>query len=518
MPLSKETKIKTKNPAKKKLSLISAILIVIGSSIGAGIFLKNDEILKNTQGNIWMACIAWVIAIFAIICLALCLTELCSASNANKLGIIGWIKIFCNDYLYQAGKKFMAYLYLPINFFIMPYYAIMTLQEAFPNSAFAGLEWYYVALLALAITTWFIWTSGMSSKMTNIQNWVITSIKFFPLVFAIVIGYIVVGINGEITPLVPEPTKTPLFNQLNPVSGLFVSIPSIFFVFDGFYSTAGLQTEMKEPRKTSIAMIIGLCVVSFIDILISVSLMISGKGSLAGLTDWFKERNVLWILQMFQIFVAFGIFGIINGFCLYSSNYYEDLIANKDIVFSKKLVNKMKPNSHLIGCGYSYILFCLIFIVATLIGSLGYIDTNDYSDPTTGVGYTAHLSCLYSFVDLMANWTSVLAFACIVVAIIGAIRNIKTKKVKTVNDKNFKWASWVTILIVGISLLLIVIQTFANLGLVSYYFSNNMYDTQEDAIISLVAVIMTVVVLLGFILIMFIPTKDRGRKHVNKKC
>ena len=36
----------------KKISFFSAIMLVIGSSIGAGIFLKNGEILRNVQGSI----------------------------------------------------------------------------------------------------------------------------------------------------------------------------------------------------------------------------------------------------------------------------------------------------------------------------------------------------------------------------------------------------------------------------------------------------------------------------------
>ncbi|MDE6477090.1 MAG: hypothetical protein K2L48_02750 [Mycoplasmoidaceae bacterium] len=50
MSLSKKSKIPISK--KQKINFISAILIVIGSSIGAGIFLKNSEVLGNTQGNI----------------------------------------------------------------------------------------------------------------------------------------------------------------------------------------------------------------------------------------------------------------------------------------------------------------------------------------------------------------------------------------------------------------------------------------------------------------------------------
>ncbi len=499
-------KHKTIVSKKNKLSFISAILIVIGSSIGAGIFLKNDEILKNTQGMIYLAIIAWAIAIFAIICLGLCLTELCSTSTKNKLGIIGWIKTFCNNYLYQIGKKFMAYIYLPINFFVMPYYSVCTIQQAFPNTGFAKLEWYYVALIALLISSWFIFTSGMSARATNIQNKTITCVKFFPLFFAILIGYIYVGDTHHINEYTPVKTNVPLFNELNPVLGIFISIPSIFFVFDGFYSTAGLQTEMNEPKKSAKAMLIGLLTVSCIDILISISLMISGKGSLEGLQEWFEEKNCYWLLQTMQFIVAIGIWGIINGFALYSTNYYEELIDKNEVIFSNKIRDKMTSNSHFVGCSYSYCIFFVMFLLCTLVGSLAYIDTNQYADLLAGLDL--HVCSLYSFVDLMANWTSALVFGCIVISIIGALRNRKTKKNKTANDKNFVWAAYVTIVIVCFSLLMILIETFVNLALVCSYYLKGMYEG-DTGIQNLVSAIMTIVILILFLTIMFVPCSHK---------
>ncbi|MDE7433850.1 MAG: APC family permease [Mycoplasmoidaceae bacterium] len=107
-----------------------------------------------------------------------------------------------------------------------------------------------------------------------------------------IIGYVYVGVEGHINdPTIQTSNPTPTFSELSPVIGLFLSIPAIFFVFDGFYSTAGLQTEMREPKKTSVAMLIGLCAVSVIDILISISLMISGQGSLSGLRVFFDQHH-----------------------------------------------------------------------------------------------------------------------------------------------------------------------------------------------------------------------------------
>jgi hypothetical protein len=45
-------------PTKKKIGFFSAILLVISSSIGAGIFIKNREIMANVQGAIVYAIIS----------------------------------------------------------------------------------------------------------------------------------------------------------------------------------------------------------------------------------------------------------------------------------------------------------------------------------------------------------------------------------------------------------------------------------------------------------------------------
>lgn len=40
------------NEKEKKISFFSAILLVIGSTIGAGIFVKNEEIIGNNSGSL----------------------------------------------------------------------------------------------------------------------------------------------------------------------------------------------------------------------------------------------------------------------------------------------------------------------------------------------------------------------------------------------------------------------------------------------------------------------------------
>jgi amino acid transporter len=116
-------------------------------------------------------------------------------------------------------------------------------------------------------------------------------VKFIPLAFAAIIGYVVVGTGGvpsSVAHVVVDSNSGPrTFNSLTPFLGIMASIPAIFFAYDGFYTTAGIQTEMKDPKKVSMVMTVGLLIVSAIDILISISLLIPhySAGTITSLRD-----------------------------------------------------------------------------------------------------------------------------------------------------------------------------------------------------------------------------------------
>ena len=73
----------------KKIGFFSAILLVIGSSIGAGVFLKNGEILSNVGGSYLLAIISWIFSIIGVICMGLALVEVSSVNTSDNLGVVG---------------------------------------------------------------------------------------------------------------------------------------------------------------------------------------------------------------------------------------------------------------------------------------------------------------------------------------------------------------------------------------------------------------------------------------------
>lgn len=448
---------------RKKLSFFSSILIVIGSSIGAGIFFKSESVLKNSQNSLILAIFCWIIAAISIIAMALALIEVASVRNDN-LSFVGWSKVFNSRTTYKSCKNFMFYIYLPLNYFFMPLYVIMSLQDgvgALVNQDLApftfntGVDWIIWTLISICITLYFLFVAGMSTKIGNIQNKIVTSIKFFPLAFVAIIGFVLVGLNqnnniniGLQPPTLEEIKTGTSIAMFAPGIGMFLAISGIFFAYDGFYVVAGIQTEMKEPKKTSLAILMGLVIVTIMYLVLAISMSING-GSFGKMGEEMQRKmgdagRILF--GLINIGIGIGILGIINGFSMWTPRFIEDLIQQGELPFSYKYKDRLNANCPKVGIIYFLIIAIPTIIIFSLIGALAYI--NGY-----GANYGDSMGKLYSFADLMGTWTSVFAFGYIGIIIYGALKNKKTKKIPIVHSKKyFKLMAITAIVIVSISL------------------------------------------------------------------
>lgn len=471
--------------APKKIGFFSAILIVLGGSIGAGIFLRSESVLKNSGGNLIWAIIVWLIAGFTVITMALGLVEVASGRNDN-LGMIGWAKAFNTLKIYKATKFFMTYLYLPFTYFFMPYYVILQFQDgisAFNKTGqalqnFGGSKlapWFYF-LIALALTVWMVFSAGISSRAGNIQNWVVTAVKFIPLVAVVIVGFIFAFIkvkgNRGIDSVKYIIEKGDLFNlsatnkdgdvsffSLSPFFAVFASLGGIFFAFDGFYVTAGVQSEMKNPEKTPAALTIGLSSMTAIYILIAVAMSMGAKsGGFYDYQELLEAKGHAWAFGVINFCIAIGIIGILNGFTMWASRWVEDLIKEGEISVPVKVYKYMK-NSKMPLVGALFVLFLALpfMIIFTIIGAYGYKPIS-YS----GGNYGYKIAELLSFADLMANWMAVFAFAFIAMSIVGAIQNRKKHFIAVTENKHTKWAGSIAVVMVLLTMTFLVIDPFAS--------------------------------------------------------
>ncbi|WP_412031278.1 APC family permease [Metamycoplasma buccale] len=455
---------------KKKISFFSAILIVIGGSIGAGIFLRSKSVLSNSANNIVWAIIVWLIAGFAVITMALALVEVASGRNDN-LGMIGWAKAFNTLYIYKGAKFFMTYLYLPFTYFFMPYYVIVQFQDGLGgfglNIGFGGSKlapWFYF-LIGLGLTLWMIFSAGLSSRIGNVQNWVVTSVKFIPLIAVVIVGFAFAAKNGITynkitTESLFDAKSTSLFG-LSPFFAVFASLGGIFFAFDGFYVTAGVQSEMKHPEKTPAALTIGLSTITIIYIIIAVAMTLGAKtGGFYDYGELLANAKHGWAFGVINICISIGIVGILNGFTMWATRWVEDLIKEGEISVPVKVYKYMKSaKTPLVGAIFCLILALPFMVIFTAIGAYAYF----------GGGYDSvygyKIDNLLTFSDLMADWMAVFAFGFIAASIAGAIKNRKKHFIAVTENKHTIWAGSFSVTIVATVLTFLIINPFFSAAL-----------------------------------------------------
>jgi hypothetical protein len=119
-----------------------------------------------------------------------------------------------------------------------------------------------------------------------------------------------------------------------------------------------------------------------------------------------------------------------------------------------------------------------------------------------------------SFVDTYANWNALFAFVCVTFAIVGALHNRRTNKVKVEKSKVFIPAAIIAILVVGAGIIFVFISTFANFGMSLNDFLR--HKDSPDYQFNLIGSIVTVVMLFSFLGVTIIATFVRGRHDVHK--
>lgn len=502
---------------KKKISFFSAILLIISSCIGSGIFFKSASVLNLNSGSFILSIVSWVVSSIAVICMAIALIEVASKDKHN-LSLIGWCKKFNNPFIYRCCLNFMVYIFMPLEYFYLPYYIIMSIQNmlkgfGLPYSFGTENDWAIWMVIGMCIASWFIFTSGINTKIADIQNKIILGLKFIPLASVVILGFVIIGYNGVNIDLAPTATVNPSdFYQVWPGIGTVLALSAIFFSFDGFYFAAGIQKEMKEPKKTPKAIIIGLLVVAFVYLLIAIVMTLaSPSGGFSGDSEYdkFLSNNGLgWLFAVLNLLIAVSIMGTLNGFTVWATRLVEELVMEEKLPLSAKIKHKIHAHRPILGALYVYVLSMSVVVIFSIIGGLAYIP-KDYLDSNMNSLYDSvgkfSSAKLFTFSNLMSNWASIFAFTFIVVAIGGCLHNRKTNKVEVEKNKYFKGTAIASIIMIGIPLITTLIQPFVNLALLENYDGAN-YNEEK------ISRIMLVIVLFMFLGLTIIPSFFKNRK------
>lgn len=234
---------------ERRIGLWSAIAIVIGSTIGSGIFRSPAGIADKLPGPLPLLSV-WVVGGIFAICGALTLAELASA-----LPRTGGVYVFCKEgwgkatgFLFGWGQLVMirAASLGAISITFAEYFFRVLGRD--PQAADQVMLVRWAAVAAIAVTAAFN-ISGVRAAAAVVNVTVLA--KYGGLLFIVVIA-LAFGLpqtGGHFTPALPAGSFT------MPAFGL--ALVSALWAFDGWADLAYNAGEVKDPQRTLPRALIG---------------------------------------------------------------------------------------------------------------------------------------------------------------------------------------------------------------------------------------------------------------------
>jgi amino acid transporter len=256
------------------LGLLAAIAVVIGDTIGTGVFLVSSDMARIT-GSAPRVLAAWVIGGFIVLFGAFCYAELGAAFPkaggpyvylSRGLGplwgfLFGWMSSFLERPVAMAtlGAGFVRFLSFLFPELVQPWFTghVGTYEFTFTSAQpLAAL----VVIVATAI-------NYFSIRMSGAVQVLITLLKV-AAILAIVLGGAVFGSKvaaDEIS------TTTPLFSFKSIAAMLTALVPTMW-AYNGFNDLGDLGEEIVEPQKNiPRAILVGLAIIAGLYLLANVT-------------------------------------------------------------------------------------------------------------------------------------------------------------------------------------------------------------------------------------------------------
>lgn len=324
-----------KTGMEKNIGVSSAILVVVGSLIGSGVFFKPQAIYTATGGAPGMGIISWIIAGVITLCGALTVSEL-AVCIPKTGGMVVYIREIYGEKLGFLAGWVQMLLYFPG--------MIAALAVIFSDQfvIMSGITWMKLPMTILVILIFTI-VNLMGNKQTAVLGNIATVFKIIALSTIILAG-LFLGKNQQsmINPLIGE--------NINAVTAVGKILLAIFFAFDGWINVCALAGEMKNPAKDlSKAMLGGLSIVLAIYLLINVAfLRVLPASTLArSASPGLSVANSLFGKmggQIIGIGIMISVFGCGNSFEFTGSRVMYALAQERVVPKSSALLKLNKNN------------------------------------------------------------------------------------------------------------------------------------------------------------------------------
>ena len=344
---------KQTNEMKKNMGVMSAISIVVGCVIGAGVFFKPYAIYQATGGAPGLGLLSWVIGGLISIFGALTFAEI-----AVLIPRTGGMVTYLGE-VYDRRVGFLAG-WMQVVIFYPAYLAGYGVKVGTELSGLLGVN---IAMpVALGIIAGVVALNTLGSGSASKFQIVSTICKLIPLFLITIVGFILGRSSAPIlTPVVGD--------GINAGSALSTTLLAVLCAFEGWTNVGAIAGEMKNPAKdlpraivggVSIIMAVYLLInIAYIRVIPASELMHIESPAAAVATKLFGSAGGTII----AVGIIISVIGAGNGFLLSGSRVAYYLAQEGMLPYSEKLArlnSKLVPANAIILVGTLAALYSLI--------------------------------------------------------------------------------------------------------------------------------------------------------------
>ena len=394
---------------EKKLKLWDAVMIVMGSMIGSGIFIVSADIMRNLGSGYWMI-VVWLITAVMTIAAAISYGEL-SAMFPKAGGQYTYItEIFGKPMGFLYGWGMFTVIQtgtiaaVAVAFGKFTAYLVPSLNDAAPIFQSGDFKITWIQILAIVVILFLTFVNTKGVQFGKILQNVFTSSKIIALLGLIVLGFVLISQSNWSSNMSfgwdafqnLKQTEWKSISGATLLGGIAAAMVGSVFSSVAWENVTFISGEIENPKKNVVkAMILGTCAVMILYLLVnfvylnaldrdSIAFAANDRVAVAAAEKMFGNAGTIII----AVLVMISTFGCVNGIVLAGARVFQTMA--KDGLFLKSAVENNKngvPAKSLWMQGIWASLLCLSGQYGDLLDMISFVIVLFYMITVFGVIY-----------------------------------------------------------------------------------------------------------------------------------
>lgn len=394
---------------EKKLKLWDAVMIVMGSMIGSGIFIVSADIMRNLGSGYWMI-VVWLITAVMTIAAAISYGEL-SAMFPKAGGQYTYItEIFGKPMGFLYGWGMFTVIQtgtiaaVAVAFGKFTAYLVPSLNDAAPIFQSGDFKITWIQILAIVVILFLTFVNTKGVQFGKILQNVFTSSKIIALLGLIVLGFVLISQSNWSSNMSfgwdafqnLKQTEWKSISGTTVLGGIAAAMVGSVFSSVAWENVTFISGEIENPKKNVVkAMILGTSAVMILYLLVnfvylnaldrdSIAFAANDRVAVAAAEKMFGNAGTIII----AVLVMISTFGCVNGIVLAGARVFQTMA--KDGLFLKSAIENNKngvPAKSLWMQGIWASLLCLSGQYGDLLDMISFVIVLFYMITVFGVIY-----------------------------------------------------------------------------------------------------------------------------------